>query len=505
MGFIKNKVLKWLGFQPAQQKSVRVIESLTHADQLMVNRVWYRGDPGELGQLYKSLGPFYVNESRFWTVVPPRGQTIRKIHTGLPQLIIDMLNDITNDDFLGVNFDEDESRNPEETIWDEIALDNRFDDLRKEATQKAMVDGDCAFKVTIDPEVSPHPIIEVFGADEVDYAYERGRLKEIIFHTYMNVNDKVFRLDDIYGYGYIDYKLYNEDDKEVDLATLDETADLERFEFEGDFIMGVPVMLNTSSKFKNRGKGLLETKYDTFDALDEVVSQWLDEIRLGRATKFIPESLIPRDGEGNRVAPNPMTNQFYTYEQPRVMSEGDTKTNEPHTVQPDIRADQMLSSYIQYLDMALMGIISPSTLGIDVKKLDNSEAQREKEKATLYTRNKLIKMLQNAIPALVKVVMKTHDIISNEYPGEYDPTIEFGGYANPSFEAVVETVGKAKQYGIMSTEQAVNELYGDSMKPEDKALEVERIKSEASASFEQELDPMDNNPFFIDDVLGEEE
>ena len=42
--------------------------------------------------------------------------------------------------------------------------------------------------------------------------------------------------------------------------------------------------------------------------------------------------------------------------------------------------------------------MSPSTLGIDVKKLDNAEAQREKEKATLYSRNNIVGQLQKVLP-----------------------------------------------------------------------------------------------------------
>ena len=65
--------------------------------------------------------------------------------------------------------------------------------------------------------------------------------------------------------------------------------------------------------------------------------------------------------------------------------------------------------------------------------------------------------------------------------------INFGEYANPSFEAVVETVTKAKQGGIMSTESCVEELYGDSKDSEWKEQEVARLKAE------QGVQNMDNS------------
>ncbi len=56
--------------------------------------------------------------------------------------------------------------------------------------------------------------------------------------------------------------------------------------------------------------------------------------------------------------------------------------------------------------------------------------------------------------------------------------MNFGEYANPSFEAVVETVTKAKQGGIMSIEASVDEVYGDTKDDDWKAEEVQRIKAQ---------------------------
>ena len=61
---------------------------------------------------------------------------------------------------------------------------------------------------------------------------------------------------------------------------------------------------------------------------------------------------------------------------------------------------------------------------------------------------------------------------------DIEVTIDFGEYANPSFEAVVETVSKAKTGGLMSIEAAVDELYGDTKDDDWKAVEVKRLKEE---------------------------
>ncbi|KAB8118669.1 capsid protein, partial [Clostridium perfringens] len=137
-----------------------------------------------------------------------------------------------------------------------------------------------------------------------------------------------------------------------------------------------------------------------------------------------------------------------------------------------------VESYSNAIDMCLQGIISPSTLGIDLKKTDNAEAQREKEKTTLYTRGKLVDILTEVIPELVNIILKTNDALNGKNAGEYEVSIAFGEYASPSFDAVVETVGKAKTYGVMSIEQCIEEMYGDTWTDEEKEEEIQRIKEQ---------------------------
>ena len=124
----------------------------------------------------------------------------------------------------------------------------------------------------------------------------------------------------------------------------------------------------------------------------------MDALRAGRTKTYIPECLVPHDpATGKLVKPNPFDNRYFAAD--GDMREG--QKNEISTQQPAIPHDSYLATYVTALDLCLQGILSPSTLGIDVKKLDNAEAQREKEKATLYTRNTVIEALQETLPELV--------------------------------------------------------------------------------------------------------
>ena len=205
----------------------------------------------------------------------------------------------------------------------------------------------------------------------------------------------------------------------------------------------------------------------------------MDALRSGRSKQYVPECFCPRNpNTGEIIQPN-------TFDMRYIKSDNDMQENSHNkivTEQPEIRSDDYLQTYITALDLCLQGIISPSTLGIDVKKLDNAEAQREKEKATLYTRNAIVKSLQNILPRFIEMIIKSYDTLTQNVLEDVKCTVTFGEYANPSFESQVETVGKAKTQGIMSIERSVEELYGSTLTPEAKAEEVERIKSEQGIS-----------------------
>lgn len=178
------------------------------------------------------------------------------------------------------------------------------------------------------------------------------------------------------------------------------------------------------------------------------------------------------------MKPNAFDNRFIKIASDRA--EG--ASNEITLQQANIPHESYLATYITALDLALQGIVSPSTIGIDVKKLDNAEAQREKEKTTLYTRNTIVEALQEFIPQLVNMTINSFNVLNRRPIEEIAVNVPFGEYANPSFESQVETVSKAKTSGIMSIEASVDELYGDSKDEQWKSEEVTRLKSEQGIS-----------------------
>lgn len=462
---IRMAIRSFLKIEPAQQLNVVVDEDMDFYATAFCHKIWYRGKAVELNQLYKQIND---GTGRFWGAVPTRGLEIRKIHTGIPKLIVDTLANIVISDLNDLEFKKIEHQD----VWNAVENENSFKDLCSGAIQDALVVGDGAFKISLDASISEYPILEWYAGDRVEFKRERGRIKEVIFSDEYTKKGARYTLKQICGFGYVDYKLYK-GDTQVDLDAIEETANLQPVAFDKSFMMAVPFMITRSERWAGRGASIYESKTDNFDALDEAWSQWVQAMRTSRPVRYIPETCIKRDEKnGKLLKPNAFDNQFV--EVAADMSE--RADNRITTEQPNFPSDNYNDTLITALDLALQGIISPSTLGIDVKKLDNAEAQREKEKATLYTRNNIIDAFTPMLKKLIDTVFKAYNTARRIPLENIDTDVTFGEYANPSFEAVVETL--SNPHTPMSIEAKVDEMWGDSKDKEWKKEEVKRIKEQ---------------------------
>ena len=170
---IKNVIRNWLEIQPSVGDTITIQETNTFEGNCFRNLLWYRGDASELHQYYTQTDDLMGN-AKFWAAQSTTGINIRKIHTGLP----DMLADIIVDSF---NKIEVKGNNEAQTNWEEIAKENDFKETLKQAIIDVFVQCDGAFKISYDTDISKYPIIEFYSGQDVDYEYTRGRIIGINF------------------------------------------------------------------------------------------------------------------------------------------------------------------------------------------------------------------------------------------------------------------------------------------------------------------------------------
>lgn len=485
MDNVRTKMQSWLQINPPVASSINLQEYLDWEGNAIKNRIWYRGDGSELEQLYWQLVQFNTQRQMFWASHPTPGIEMRKIHTGLPAMVVDILADIIKSNLNDITFTEEKPET--KVIWDAIENENKFKNIVEKCITDTLVIGDGAFKLSIDKEISDYPILEFWGGDKVDFEYKRGRLQKVIFKSTHTVETGTYELHEIYGRGFVDYELYRAGEP-IELTVDPAFRELTRIEWDSKLMLAVPCMFYNSAKWEGRGQSIFDRKIDAFDSFDEAYSQWIDALRAGRTKEYIPENLVPRNkATGKPVTPNAFDNRF-------IMTESDmreTAQNKIQTESSEIQTNSYYTTYIAALELCLLKLISPSTLGIDVKKYDNAEAQREKEKVTLYTRDSVIEVLQPILQKVVDTTLRAYYLLEGKIMPEFNVEVNFQSYANPSFESLVETIGMAREKEIMSIEACVEELYGDDRDVAWKAEEVRRIKEEYNVSQNSEETTID--------------
>lgn len=100
-----------------------------------------------------------MGNAKFWAAESTNGINFRKIHTGLPAMIIDMLADIIIDSFNKITIINNDQAQKD---WEDIAEDNDFKEIVKQSIIDVFVEHDGAFKISYDTDITKYPIIEFY-------------------------------------------------------------------------------------------------------------------------------------------------------------------------------------------------------------------------------------------------------------------------------------------------------------------------------------------------------
>jgi hypothetical protein len=190
---VRNMIRSWLRIEPAQSSQITINETLDFYGNTIKNSIWYRGKSDELTELYRQIPG---DRTTFWKASSTAGMEIRKIHTGLPKLIVDVLTSVVMADMQDIEVPEQYA-----DVWENIEKENSFKQLVTDALKKTLYIGDGAFKISVDLDLTDYPIIEFVSGDRVEYVYKRGRLCEVVFNTTYVHNHKEYLLKEYWTLG----------------------------------------------------------------------------------------------------------------------------------------------------------------------------------------------------------------------------------------------------------------------------------------------------------------
>ena len=109
---IKHGICSWLNVAPASPYNFQINEMLDPEGHMIRNRIWYRGDSNELEQFY-SQNHETADRYKFWACECSPGMEMRKIHTGLPGLIVRTLAAVVLPDMNAFEFESPK----QEALW----------------------------------------------------------------------------------------------------------------------------------------------------------------------------------------------------------------------------------------------------------------------------------------------------------------------------------------------------------------------------------------------------
>lgn len=140
---IRNGLRNFLNITPASEHLITLKESEDYLTACVKNRVWYAGKSNQLSELYRQLD---VSDTMFWKAPMTKGMEIRKIHTGLPAIIVDTLAQIVINDYNGIEITS-ENTTLYSDKWKQIEQSNEnFNETLKTALTDIGIVGDGALK-----------------------------------------------------------------------------------------------------------------------------------------------------------------------------------------------------------------------------------------------------------------------------------------------------------------------------------------------------------------------
>ena len=372
----------------------------------------------------------------------------------------------------GLNEIKTEDENYQE-LWEQVENNSAFRVNFNEFVTDLLLFGFGAFKVYFDKGKNA-PSVRWYSYPDCRFKRDADKtVHEVTFIT--AIKEGKYEVHEIYKRGAIEVKVFKKDSDRELLPSMYPSEALPFKEnectWEGDFSLAVPVAWKYSKRHNGYPEGVLMSKFEIFDFIDECFSKLPEEMRKAAIHTYIPDSMLLNPS----APPNPFDNRF-------IKTAGSEKQNAEDKItvsSEQLQYQAYYDSYMMGVDEAIKKYMSRYTLGYDTSRTENADAQREKEKTTLYTRRNVINIVSRAIEQLVRTSIAAQQTAQNTFnPDVLDlgVSVDFDEYAAPDMDSVVTTVAKA--VNLMSIEARVEELWGNSKTEEWKQEEIKRLKIE---------------------------
>lgn len=462
--------------------------------------VWYTGDAEEILNYYSraqvvdfNYDPMYTRnkKSYFWCVSATE-QDIKRTHSGQPRNIIDTLVNIVGVPRIGVGTPNGVLSDLDKRLQ-RILKDNHFSRLlTQQARPLTFVEGWGAWKINWDRDLSDSPILLYYRANAVDFVYKSGRLVAIIYKDYFQDEKKhdyilfeTRRLEK--GNLYIEKELFRLTSgtdliTSVSLKSLPQLRDVNKCIVIENFksFLGYPCIIYEDNNCDTYGRSIFTGKIDMFDDLDQCLSQSANTVRRSTTLEYFDVMYLEKDDKtGIPKMPHSFDRKYIQFKGSRNGDGSNSGTGPITVTQPQIDFAQYSAEAQSILLQIISGIMSPATLGIDIAKKDNAEAQREKEKVTIFTRNTVMAEEGETLRRICIDLLCADEFMRKNKVTctNYDVYVQYDEFADSSYENKLQTILAGWREGLISDETAIEYLYGKSWSDDKKKSEIKWIEN----------------------------
>jgi hypothetical protein len=515
LDYLTRKCVRDLGLLPdggpAEDEQNTFVNSRDDVRILKIREMdaWYASNDSGLLNFYTknnlidfNYEPLYWRnkQSYFWAVSSTEND-YKRTTSGLAEAIVDSIVNLVGYPTIG---DPELKASLEETGFDAVFHDTQM--------VKTLVEGYAGYRIDWDLSLSQHPFVSCYSAENVDFIVKRNFLVGMVFkdwyadergqkylvcetrHFANRIDDKKIRHRDLLIETDCFRANFGGSQVQLDLISEPSSVPCLRGVSDGVRVSDCPYLLAEPCVFfpdpenLSYGRGILQSKVSLLDDLDQSLSQSANTDRASTPEKIYDTNYLERDSDGLPKQPK-CFDKKYTYVAGPRDSSGATQNVDPvKVIQPVLNFEQYSSEQINIATHILQGVLSPATLGIDISRKDNANAQREKEKVTVFTRNAIIvretvilkKLLSQYM--IVDGYLRTGSFVCQPH----DVPVKFSEFADESFENKLDALVTALAQKAISPEMFVSKLYGDSLTDDQRKQEVDWLH--------QNFDPQQEQP-----------
>jgi A118 family predicted phage portal protein len=393
-----------------------------------LHSAYYSGDPIIIGRTYQSMVNMVGGSTResFWSKDLTDG--LVKMHVPIASDLSQVSADMLFAELPEISIPEADEGSVEgkaaQDRLDEIIEESGFASRILEAAETCSALGGVYLVPTWDINLSDYPILAVNQADNAMPVFKWGHLVEVTFWkvVYQDAQICYRHLEKHDNKGHIYNALYKgtqyELGTQVPLTEHPATADLPEEIDTGYGRMMVVYVPNIRPNRRFRGSSHGQSDYagiePLMDALDEVYSSWMRDIRLARARVIVPESFLDFDDPTGDGKKRPFFNADKAIYTALSMDPLTTKDAGMTIFQFDIRSQKHKDTAYELLERIVSHAgYSPQTFGLHelVGKAETGTALNIRERKTYITRQKKWKYWKGAIETCLEMMLYIDSVV----------------------------------------------------------------------------------------------